>query len=311
MSVMMKGKHLTSILDLSVEEIHQIFKVAERLKLEKMQGIQHHILPGRTLGMIFEKPSTRTRISFEVGINHLGGSGLYLSSRDLQLGRGETIADTARVLSRYVDGIMARVFSHNTITELAEHATVPVINGLSDFAHPCQVLADIFTVYEKFGSLKNIKLAYIGDGNNVCNSLMFICGKLGIDFASASPGGYLPKREVIEQATEFAKLNASGMANGTDPFEAVNRAHVVYTDVWVSMGDEEEKAERLKRFEKYRLNQDLLSLADKDAIVLHCLPAHRGEEITDDVIDGPQSAVWDEAENRMHVQKAVMALTMR
>lgn len=311
MSVMMKGKHLTSILDLTNEEIHQIFQVAERLKLERMQGITHHILPGRTLGMIFEKPSTRTRVSFEVGINQLGGMGLYLSSKDLQLGRGETIADTARVMSRYVDGIMARVFSHNTITELAKHATIPIINGLSDFEHPCQALADLFTAKEKFGSFRNLKMAYIGDGNNVCNSLMFLCAKLGVDFASASPGGYLPNREIVEKATEIAKLNACGVATGTDPFEAVMRAQIIYTDVWVSMGDEAQKAERLKQFEKYRVNKDLLELADRDAIVMHCLPAHRGEEITDEVLDGPKSVVWDEAENRMHVQKAVMALLMR
>jgi len=311
MSITMKGKHLTSILDLSVEEIHQIFKVAETLKLQNLQGIKHHILPDRNLAMIFEKPSTRTRVSFEVGINQLGGKGLYLSSKDLQLGRGETVADTAKVLSRYVDGIMARVFEHKKITEMAKYSSVPVINGLSDYEHPCQALADIFTLKEKFGKLQGLRLAYIGDGNNVCNSLMFICAKLGINIACASPGGFQPKREVVDIAANLAKMSASGVAAGTDPFEAVMRANVVYTDVWVSMGDEKEKESRLKRFEKYQVNKDLLELADRDAIVLHCLPAHRNDEITDEVIDGPQSMVWDEAENRLHVQKAIMALLMK
>lgn len=311
MSVLMKGRHLTSILDLSLEEIHQILKVTETLKLEKMRGVPHPSLQGRTLAMIFEKPSTRTRVSFEVGINQLGGMGLYLSSKDLQLGRGETIADTARVLSRYVDGIMARVFSHNTITQLAEYSTVPIINGLSDFEHPCQALGDIFTLMEKFGSLSGIKMAYIGDGNNVCNSLMFLCAKLGMDFQSASPNGYLPKKEVMDKALEIAKETGAKIGAGTDIDEALKDAKAVYTDVWISMGDEKEKEERLKKFMPYQVNQELLKKVHPQAVILHCLPAHRGEEITDEAIDGPQSAVWDEAENRLHVQKAIMSLLMR
>lgn len=311
MSVLMKGRHLTSILDLSLEEIHQILKVTETLKLEKMRGVPHPSLQGRTLAMIFEKPSTRTRVSFEVGINQLGGMGIYLSSKDLQLGRGETIADTARVLSRYVDGIMARVFSHNTITQLAEYSTVPIINGLSDFEHPCQALGDIFTLMEKFGSLSGIKMAYIGDGNNVCNSLIFLCAKLGMDFQSASPNGYLPKKEVMDKALEIAKETGAKIGAGTDIDEALKDAKAVYTDVWISMGDEKEKEERLKKFMPYQVNQELLKKVHPQAVILHCLPAHRGEEITDEAIDGPQSAVWDEAENRLHVQKAIMSLLMR
>ncbi|MCE1246243.1 MAG: ornithine carbamoyltransferase [Firmicutes bacterium] len=307
----MKGKHITSILDLSTEEINQILKVAETLKLERMQRIPHPILAGRNLAMIFEKPSTRTRISFEVGINQLGGSALYLSSKDMQLGRGETIADTAKVLSRYVDCIMARVFSHNTIKELAENATVPVINGLSDYEHPCQVLADVFTMYEKFGELKGLKLAYIGDGNNMANSLLYVCAKLGMHMSVASPGGYMPKDEVLAEANKIAAKTGSKLTVGTDPIEAVKGAHAVYTDVWISMGDEAEKEERLAKFQPFQVNSKLMQHVDPDAIVLHCLPAHRGEEITNEVIDGPQSAVWDEAENRLHVQKAIMTLITR
>ncbi|MCD4782454.1 MAG: ornithine carbamoyltransferase [Candidatus Eremiobacteraeota bacterium] len=311
MAVSMKGKHLTSILDFSVEEIYEILKVAETLKLERLRGIPHPVLPGRNLAMIFEKPSTRTRVSFEVGINQLGGSGLYLSSKDLQLGRGETVADTARVLSRYVDGIMARVFSHKTIVELAENSSVSVINGLSDFVHPCQTLADIFTMQEKFGSLKGLKMAYIGDGNNVCNSLMFICAKLGINFYSASPGGFLPKQDVIDLSQKMAKETGCRIVNGTNLNEAVSDAHVIYTDVWVSMGDDSGKEEGIKKFLPYQVRQKLIEKANKDVIVMHCLPAHRGEEITDEVLDGPHSVVWDEAENRLHVQKAIMSLLIR
>jgi ornithine carbamoyltransferase len=311
MAVNMKGKHLTSILDISTEEIHQIFATCETLKLERLRGVPHHVLPGRVLGMIFEKSSTRTRVSFEAGIYQLGGTGLYLSSRDLQLGRGETIADTARVLSRYLDGIMARVFSHQTIVDLAKYSTVPVINGLCDLEHPCQVLADLFTMKEKFGSLKGLKLAYIGDGNNVCHSLMYICAKLGVNFASAHPNAFFPKDEVIKNTKKLLKETGAKLELGTDPVAAVKGADAIYTDVWVSMGDEAEKEDRLKKFAPYQLNSKLMSKAEKHALVLHCLPAHRGEEITDEVIDGPNSGAWDEAENRLHVQKAVMALVMR
>ncbi len=307
----MKGKHLTSILDLSTEEIRQIFHMTCRLKQETHSGQTHHILPGRVLGMIFEKPSTRTRVSFEAGIYQLGGTGLYLSSNDLQLGRGETVGDTAQVLSRYLDGIMARVFSHNTITELARYSRVPVINGLSDYEHPCQVLADLFTVEEKFGHLEGLKLAYIGDGNNVCNSLMYICAKLGVNFASAHPNKFFPTDEVIEKTREISSKSNATIELGTDPVTAVKGAHAIYTDVWVSMGDEKDEASRLKEFAPYQVNSKLMEHAEDHGIVLHCLPAHRGQEITDEVLDGPRSAVWDEAENRLHVQKALMALMMR
>lgn len=311
MAVSMKGKNLTSILDLSVEEIYEILKVTETLKLERLRGILRPILPGRNLAMIFEKPSTRTRVSFEVGINQLGGSALYLSSKDLQLGRGETVADTARVLSRYVDGIMARVFSHKTIMELARYSDVPVINGLSDLEHPCQALGDIFTIQEKFESLKGLKMTYIGDGNNVCNSLMFLCAKLGINFYSASPSEYFPEQDVIDLSKKIAKETGGRIVSGTNPIEAVSDANVIYTDVWVSMGDESEKEERIKKFLPYQVNTKLIERANKDLIVMHCLPAHRGEEITGKVIDGPHSVVWDEVENRLHVQKAIMSLLIR
>lgn len=311
MAVSMKSKNLTSILDLSVEEIYEILKVTETLKLERLRGILRPILPGRNLAMIFEKPSTRTRVSFEVGINQLGGSALYLSSKDLQLGRGETVADTARVLSRYVDGIMARVFSHKTIMELARYSDVPVINGLSDLEHPCQALGDIFTIQEKFESLKGLKMTYIGDGNNVCNSLMFLCAKLGINFYSASPGEYFPEQDVIDLSKKIARETGGRIISGTNPIEAVSDANVIYTDVWVSMGVESEKEERIKKFLPYQVNTKLIERANKDLIVMHCLPAHRGEEITGKVIDGPHSVVWDEAENRLHVQKAIMSLLIR
>jgi ornithine carbamoyltransferase len=311
MAIDMKGKHLTSILDLSTEELNQIFAVTEALKLERLSGRVNHVLPGRVLAMIFEKPSTRTRVSFETGIYQLGGTALYLSSRDLQLGRGETVGDTARVLSRYADCIMARVFSQDTIIELAKHSSVPVINGLSDKEHPCQVLADLFTMKEKFGRLEGLKLAYIGDGNNVCASLMYICAKLGVNFASAHPNSFFPADEVIENSRKITSFTGATIELGTDPVAAVKGAHAIYTDVWVSMGDEEQAEARLKKFAPFQVNSRLMKHAEKHAVVLHCLPAHRGQEITDEVIDGPHSAVWDEAENRMHVQKAVMALLVR
>lgn len=311
MTLDMRGKSLTSILDLEADEIQEIFRYAANLKAESHKGVFHNILKGHVLAMIFEKPSTRTRVSFETGIYQLGGCGLYLSRNDLQLGRGETIADTARVLSRYVDGIMARVFAHETIVELAKYSSVPVINGLCNMEHPCQALADLFTMQETFGTLKGLKLAYVGDGNNVCHSLMYICAKLGVNFSGAHPEGYFPGEEVIKKTRQEMEKTGATLTLGSSPHEAVRGADAIYTDVWVSMGDEREKEERLQKFAPYQVNMELLSAADSDrAIVLHCLPAHRGQEITDEVIDGPNSAVWDEAENRLHVQKALMALVM-
>jgi ornithine carbamoyltransferase len=310
LSTTMRGKHITSMLDLSADEINLIFSTTKYLKAELKRGVVTNVLPGKVLAMIFEKPSTRTRVSFETGIYQLGGTGLYLSSKDLQLGRGETIADTAKVLSRYVDGIMARVFAHDTILQLAQNSSVPVINGLDDDEHPCQALTDLFTMEEKFGSLKGRKLAYVGDGNNVCTSLMYTCAKLGVNFAGAFPEGYFPPDEVIEKAGELTKDTDCTIELGTNPAEMVKGADAVYTDVWVSMGQDAEREEKLRKLQPYRVNAELMRHAGPNAIALHCLPAHRGEEITDEVMDGPQSAVFDQAENRLHVQKGMMALIM-
>ncbi|HHV71999.1 MAG TPA: ornithine carbamoyltransferase [Clostridia bacterium] len=306
----MKGKDLLSIYDLSLEEINLIFRVAEELKSDRKIGKPHPYLQGKTLAMIFQKHSTRTRVSFEVGMYQLGGYALYLSGKDLQLGRGETIKDTAQVLSRYVDGIMIRTFSHEEVEELAYYASVPVINGLTDLLHPCQVLADLFTIKEKKGSLKGLKLAFIGDGNNVAHSLLYGCSKVGMDIAVASPPGYKVKEEIVERAMAVAKKTGSKILITEDPLEAAKDADVLYTDVWASMGQEEEQEERMKMFSNYQVNKEMLKYTKEDPIFLHCLPAHRGEEVTEEIIDGPWSAVFDEAENRLHVQKAIMALLM-
>jgi ornithine carbamoyltransferase len=301
------GKSLVSIHDLFLSEMDLIFDATAKLK---GAGRSLDILKGKTLAMIFEKSSTRTRVSFEVGMYQLGGTALFLNKNDLQLGRGETIADTARVLSRYVDGIMARTFAHQTVVDLAENATVPVINGLTDLLHPCQALADLFTIMEKKGKLAGRKLAFVGDGNNVAHSLMVACAKMGMHFSLGCPEGYEPNPTIVAQARENAAETGSDIQILHDPVAAVADADAVYADVWTSMGQEAEKEERLARFAPYQINQNLLALADPNAIVLHCLPAHRGEEITDEVLDGPHSVVLDEAENRLHVQKAIMALTM-
>ncbi|MFH0801750.1 MAG: ornithine carbamoyltransferase [bacterium] len=308
MSVTMKGRSLLSINDLNLEEIEQIFKTTELLKLKSKMGQPHPLLAGKTLGMIFEKSSTRTRVSFEVGMYQLGGYALYLSSSDLQLGRGETIADTARVLSRYVDGIMARVFAHRTVEDLASFGVVPVINGLSDSEHPCQALGDLFTVLEKKGRLRGLKMAYIGDGNNVCHSLLLAAAKVGMNISTAHPQGYFPNEETVRLARQIADKTSCQISIDTDPLKAVVGADVIYTDVWTSMGQEKEKEERLKAFKAYQIKNELLAMAASEVLVMHCLPAHRGEEITDEVMDGPHSVVFDEAENRLHIQKAIMAL---
>lgn len=306
----MRGRDLLCVRDLSVVEIYRVFEVAALLKREHKQGIPHNLLVGKSLGMIFRKSSTRTRVSFEVGIWQLGGHGLHLNAGDIQLGRGETVGDTAEVLSRYLDGIMIRTFGHEEVIELAKHALVPVINGLTDLFHPCQALADMFTAYEKRGELSGLKLAFIGDGNNMANSLLCICAKLGVDMSLACPAGYEPPQSVVELAKSDAALTGAKLRIVRDPMEAAQDADIVYTDVWASMGQEQEKAEREKNFAKYQVNGELMAAAKPDALVMHCLPAHRGEEITDDVIDGRNSVVFDEAENRLHVQKAIMLLLM-
>jgi ornithine carbamoyltransferase len=310
MAVHLKGKSLESLSHLTKEEIEQILKTSELLKLQLLRGEDHPLLKGKTLAMIFEKPSTRTRVSFEVGMWQLGGYALYLSASDLQLGRGETVADTSRVLSRYVDGIMARVFAHQTIVDLAKCSRVPVINGLSDFTHPCQGLADLFTVYEKKGRLSGLRLAYVGDGNNVAHSLLYGCSKVGLSITLACPKNYEPNPEVVLKAKEEGKKSGCEVRVTRDPKEAVKGADIVYTDVWASMGKEKEHEERTKVFKPYQVNGKLVRDAKEDYIFMHCLPAHRGEEVTDGVADSENSVIFDQAENRLHTQKALMALIM-
>jgi ornithine carbamoyltransferase len=303
----LKGRSFTRIADWTREELVQVLDLADELKRLQQAGEEHHLLPGRTLGMIFQKPSTRTRVSFEVGIYQLGGVGLHLSASELQLGRGETIKDTAHVLSRYLDGIMIRTFAQSDVEELAANASIPVINGLTDSAHPCQALADVMTIRERFGGFEGVKVVYLGDGNNVCSSLMVACAKLGMEFVAATPSGYRPD----ERAVQIARETGSTVELSDDPREAARGADVLYTDVWVSMGQDAERERRLADLAGFGIDADLVALAGEVAIVLHCLPAHYGEEITEDVLYGPQSAVWDQAENRLHAQKALMALVIR
>ncbi|TET31702.1 MAG: ornithine carbamoyltransferase [Planctomycetota bacterium] len=298
-------KDLVSLEELKAEEIGQILDLADSVKAKPKDFKK--ALKRRVLAMIFQKPSTRTRVSFETGIYQLGGIGMYLGANDMQLGRGETIADTAKVLSRYVDLIMARVFAHDDIVQLAKHATVPVINGLSDYNHPCQILADLQTIREHKGKLEGLRLVYIGDGNNVAHSLLFGCAKMGMHVVVVHAEGFAPLPAVVEKATGFANESEGSVAVSTS-IEAVEAADIVYTDVWASMGQEAEHEERLKLFKSYQVNSDLMKRAKPDAIFMHCLPAHRGEEVTDEVVDSPQSVVLDEAENRLHAQKAVMIL---
>lgn len=304
------GRDLLSLHDFTTEEILAILNLADELKEKNKRGEAHPYLRGKTLGMIFEKASTRTRVSFEVGMYQLGGHALFLSSQDIQLGRGETIADTARVLSRYLDGIMIRTFSQADVEELACHADVPVINGLTDLLHPCQVLADLQTIREHKKKLAGLKLAFVGDGNNMAHSLLFGCAKTGIHISVASPKGYGPSEEIVRAAREDAKSTGSKVEVLADPVAAVRGADVVVTDVWASMGQEAEQDRRARAFAPYQVNEKLVSYAASDFIFLHCLPAHRGEEVTPEVIDGPHSVVFDEAENRLHAQKAVLALLL-
>jgi ornithine carbamoyltransferase len=303
----LKGRSFTRVANWSRDEVLEVLDLADELKRLQVVREEHHLLPGRTLGMIFQKPSTRTRVSFEVGIYQLGGSGLYLSAGDLQLGRGETIKDTAVVLSRYLDAIMIRTFAQSDVEELAAHASIPVINGLTDSSHPCQALADVMTIRERFGHLDGIRVVYLGDGNNVCASLMVACAKLGMDFVAATPADYRPS----EEAVAIARAEGPNVELVEDPLAAVDGADVLYTDVWTSMGQEEERERRLRDLAGYGIGEELLARADPQAIVMHCLPAHYGEEITEDVLYGPQSAVWDQAENRLHAQKGLMALVIR
>lgn len=303
-------KHLISLFDITAEEMESIFVLAAKLKKELKEETPHHLLKGKTLGMIFSKSSTRTRVSFEAGMYQLGGYPLFLNSGDIQLGRGETIYDTAQVLSRYLNGIMIRTFKHSDVEDLARYGTIPVINGLTDLMHPCQILADLFTVLEAKGRLKGLKMAYVGDGNNVANSLLHGCAKIGMDICIATPKGYGCDEGIVEEAKSDAKKSGSRLVLTEDPVEAVSGADVIYTDTWVSMGQEAEKETRVKIFMPYQVNSKLFAYAKSDAMFLHCLPAYREYEVTGEIIDGPRSAVFEEAENRLHVQKAVMAILM-
>lgn len=298
-------KHLLKMLDLTKEEIEDILNLADQLKYEQKHHIAHPRLEGKTLGMIFQKASTRTRVSFEVGMSQLGGHALFLSARDLQIGRGEPVQDTARVLSRYLDGIMIRTFEQSEVEDLAKHGSIPIINGLTDFSHPCQVLADLMTIREHKGRIEGLTMCYIGDGNNMANSLIVGGLKAGMKVSIAYPDDYRPAAEVLQFASE-----AGGFSMTNDPMEAAKGADVILTDVWASMGQEGEAEERKKAFAGYQVNDALLGVANKEAMVLHCLPAHRGEEITAEVFEAHADEIFDEAENRLHAQKAVMVKLM-
>ncbi len=306
----LKGRDFLGLTDYSPEEIRYLLDFAIELKRKRKAGEVYQPLLGKTLGMIFEKSSTRTRVSFEVGMFQLGGHALFLSKNDIQMGRGETIRDTAQTMSRYLDGIIIRTFGHRNVIELARGATIPVINALSDRSHPCQALADYQTVLEKKGRLEGLKVAYIGDGNNMSHSLMMGAAKLGMHFASASPEGYDPDAEVVKSSRDVASQTGGRIDIVRDPREAVEGADIVYTDVWASMGFEEEQKERERAFGSYQVNEELVASAKSDYLFMHCLPAHRGEEVSEGVIDGKHSVIFDEAENRLHAQKAIMAAIM-
>ena len=298
-------------MDYSGQEILDLIALAKELKADNKAGRKHHILDGKTLGMIFTKSSTRTRVSFEVGMYQLGGQALFLSSNDIQLGRGESIYDTANVLSRFLDGIMIRTYKHSDVTELAKNAAIPVINGLTDLLHPCQVLADLLTISEYKGDLKGKKLCYVGDGNNMAHSLLYGCTKVGMDISIATPDKYKCDEAVMGNALKIAAETGSKVEFTNNPKQAMENADAVYTDTWVSMGMEAEKQQRIKDFAGFEVNRELMDIAKPDAMFLHCLPAYRGYEVSADVIDGKQSAIFDEAENRLHAQKAVMATLMK
>ncbi|MDD7381068.1 MAG: ornithine carbamoyltransferase [Succiniclasticum sp.] len=306
----LQHKDLLSIHDLTSEEVERILTMAQKLKRMQKIGVPHEYCKGKTLAMLFSKASTRTRISFETGFHQLGGHAIYLSDKDSQIGRGEPIRDTARVLSRMVDGIMVRTFAHASAVELAAYASIPVINGLTDLLHPCQALTDLLTIREHRKTFKGRKLVYVGDGNNMAHSLMYACAKVGMNMVCASPRGYQPDPVVVKQAQEDAALTGCTVTVEENIFTAAENADVLYADVWTSMGEEAERDARMAALHEYQINSELLKVARDDALVMHCLPAHRGEEITEEVLEGPQSVVWDEAENRLHTQKAIMALLM-
>ena len=303
-------KHLLSLYDCTKEEIESILDLALKLKADNKAGRTHHLLKGKSLGMIFSKSSTRTRVSFEVGMYQLGGQALFLSSNDIQLGRGESIYDTANVLSRFLDGIMIRTYAQSDVEDLAKYGSISIINGLTDLLHPCQILADFQTIYEHKGKLEGLKLAYVGDGNNISNSLLYGCSKIGMNISVATPVGFECDSIVTARALEDAKKSGSVVDISNDPDKAVSNADVVVTDTWVSMGQEDQQQERIKIFHDYQVSSERMAKAKDDAIFLHCLPAYRGYEVASEVIDGPQSVIFDEAENRLHAQKAVMAMCM-
>lgn len=303
-------RHFLSLADYSQAELEAMLNLAIRMKDEWRHGNSEPILSGQVLAMIFQKPSLRTRVSFDMAMRHLGGDALYLSPDEIGLGERESIADVSRVVSRYVQGVMARVFAHEHVEELARNASIPVINGLSDFNHPCQAMADIFTILEHFGQLNGLNVTFIGDGNNVAISLLFACSRLGMDYRIATPKGYELPAKAVALAQEMAQESGATIEQFQDPTEAATGAHVLYTDTWVSMGQEEKARRRQQDFEPYQLNEVLVGQAEDSAIVMHCLPAHRGHEITDAVADGSQSVIFHQAENRMHAQKAILATLM-
>jgi ornithine carbamoyltransferase len=310
-SAHLKGRDFLRVNDWDADELVQVLDFADRLKARQRERVEHRHLEGRSLGMIFQKPSTRTRVSFEVGMFQLGGTALYLAAGDLQLGRGETIKDTGTVLSRYLDGIMIRTFEQSDVDELAAAADIPVINGLTDDFHPCQALADVMTIRERLGTFEGVRVAYLGDGNNVCHSLMVACAKLGMDFVAGTPEGYEPSDEVVGWARAAANVSGRSVELTHDPRAAAEGADVLYADVWASMGQDEERERRLADLAGFGIDDSLVQLGSERAIVLHCLPAHYGEEIAEEVLYGPRSAIWDQAENRLHAQKALMALVIR
>ncbi|MBI4378538.1 MAG: ornithine carbamoyltransferase [Nitrospinae bacterium] len=303
-------KDLLTISDLSNDDIEEIFRRARFLKERFHGGENYYSLKGKILGMIFKKPSTRTRISFESGMYQLGGHALFLSSKDLQMDRGESIADTAKIFSLYLNGIVIRTYSQGEVEDLAVNASIPVINGLTDLHHPCQILCDMFTIMERLGRLRGVKVAYVGDGNNIANSWLDGASKMGMNLSISSPDGYKPDSEIVKRAIQRAQKNGGKIELTKDPFEGVKDADIIYTDVWTSMGQDEEYEKRLKDFKGFQVNADLMSLAKKDVLIMHCLPAHRGEEISSDVINGERSIIFEEAENRLHVQKAILEMLM-
>ena len=306
----MKVKDLITIKDLSISDIEEIFALTAKLKGEGKIS-KDEPLKGKTLGLIFQKPSLRTKVSFAAAMAQLGGTAIYLAPEEVKLGEREEIKDVARTMARYLDGIVARTFRHDDIVELAEYSSVPVINGLSDFSHPCQALSDLFTVKEKKGKVKGVKIAFVGDGNNVCNSLLMTSARVGADITVATPKGYEPDKEVVKISSDFAAVTGAKVWLTADPRKAVEGADVIYTDVWTSMGQEKETNKRLKVFKDFQINEKLCSKAKKDYIIMHCLPAHRGEEISDESLESPHSVVFDQAENRLHVEKAILLLLLK